>query len=75
MEELDSSGLLSITTDVPAVIYVDGKRVGVSPIQKLAVPLGSRTIKAVPAGGRGRTRSVETRVVAGRAREIEILLR
>jgi len=70
-DDLDM-GRLSIRTDIPASVYINGKRVGKTPF---AAPLtlrpGHYDIKVVP-HGRGRTYRTDTRVDAGRLRNIEV---
>lgn len=67
------TGVLFISTDQPASVYVDGKRVGTAPMELPGVELsaGHYDIKVVP-HHRGRTYRTNTRIDAGRVRNIKL---
>jgi serine/threonine-protein kinase len=54
-------GYLSIDSQPYATIYVDGKKVGETPLLKLALPPGKRRIRAVRADGQEKRLTVEIR--------------
>jgi len=73
LAQLRSDGRLLISSDRPASVYVDGRRVGRAPMASPGVQLrpGHYDIKVVP-HGRGRTYRTNTRIDAGRVRNINL---
>jgi len=63
------TGRLTVTTDFPATVYVDGERVGRTPLDPLELTVGMHDVKVVPRSG-GRARSTRARVDSGRAAEV-----
>jgi serine/threonine-protein kinase len=57
-------GSLSITSDPYATIYLDGKKLGDTPLFRAKVPYGKWTLKAVLADGREKSFPIE--IVAGK---------
>jgi len=69
-------GRLYVTSDTVATVYVDGKKVGKAPMERPGIELkpGHYDIRVVP-HGRGRTYRTDTRVDAGRVRNIDVKFR
>jgi hypothetical protein len=67
------AGMLFVTTDSAAYVYVDGKRVAKAPMESPGLKLqpGHYDVRVVPRG-RGRAYVTNTRVDAGRVRNIRV---
>ena len=57
-------GFYSIDTIPYSIIYVDGKRVGETPLFKIKIPSGTHRIKAITSNGK--TRTWKAKIVEGR---------
>jgi hypothetical protein len=68
---LDTTGLLHIKTDFDATVYVNGRRVGSTPLEPLSLASGMHDVEVIPRGkGRGSARKARARVDGGRLREL-----
>ncbi len=64
-------GLLSVTSDPYATIYVDGTQLGDTPLFRSKVPAGRHTVRAVR--GDGREKSFPVEIEAGKERNLGML--
>ena len=60
---------MRIKTAFPATVYVDGKRLGRTPIEPIEISTGMHDVRVVPTSG-GRVRTARARVDPGRASEV-----
>jgi len=71
LQDLDTTGLLHIKTDFDATVYVNGRRVGSTPLEPLSLASGMHDVEVIPRGkGRGSARKARARVDGGRLREL-----
>jgi hypothetical protein len=65
----DQIGMLRVRTEFPAIVYIDGKRIGKTPVPPVELTAGTHDVKVVPTQG-GRSRQTRARVDGGRAGEV-----
>lgn len=67
-----SQGMLRVITDRPADVWVDGVRVGRTPMRALPLQPGWHEVKVVAATGRRTRHTAKTRVDRGQARQVAV---
>lgn len=63
-------GILTITADVPARVWINGVDHGLAPISGLALAPGSYRVELKPSAGKGRAKSALVRVDPGRPKTV-----
>jgi serine/threonine-protein kinase len=66
------AGTLTVNSDPWSVVYLDGRRLGMTPLYRARVPAGSHRVRLVPAKGRRTVRQID--VAPGEHRNLGMIL-
>jgi hypothetical protein len=63
-------GVLTITADVPARVWINGVDHGLAPVTGLSLAPGSYSVEVKPTSGKGRSKTARVRIDPGRPKTV-----